>query len=105
MLYVEIVTENIEEEGLLFQTIINMNDEMVSRKLGVDFMPKKGAAVFFTGTETTEKDTHARASLLGFGTRALKKAKIKGSTEIVNGDILNFYNTVTVSWIFKKNNV
>jgi len=97
-MYVEILTNNIEDEGRLYQSLIDMNDSAVAAQLGIDFMPNRGAAVFFIHEDQQYGD-NMRSVLLGFGTRALKTAKIKGSTEIILGNILSQYDKLTTMWI------
>ena len=97
-MYVEIITNNIEEEGLLFKSLLEMRDRAKTDQIAIDFMPNRGAAVFFEDPDPNTPEQNLRSVLIGFGTRALKNAKIKGTSNVVNGDVMKDYDSITKLW-------
>jgi len=97
-MYVEIITNNIEEEGLLFKSLLEMREVAKLGMIAIDFMPNRGAAIFFEDPDPHALEKNLRSTLIGFGTRALKKAKIKGSANVVQGDIMKDYDNITELW-------
>jgi len=98
-MYVEIVTTDADDEGTLYKTLLeDMKEETKSRKLAIDFMPGIGAAVCFDTKDPKLGTINERGLLLQFGTKALKTAKIKGESRIVDSDLFAWYNEVP-AWV------
>lgn len=98
-MYVEILTDNIEEEGLLYKSLLELGEKAKLARISIDFMPKRGAAVFFEDPDPDMWEQNLRSILLGFGTRALKAANIKGTSNVVQGDIMKDYDSITTRWV------